>query len=155
MREKAGGRLSQFWEEWRAIGAPQSLLDTLQYGYIISLREDPNLVIPDLKLATILEQEKMAVVRDKVSQLALKGVIERHLRKKGMIIIIYLDDLILSNSRKLSDRDTQGVLALLVTLGFLINYGKSITEPQQRFLYLRLWWDLVNWRVSLAHHRWD
>ena len=49
----------------------------------------------------------------------LTKVLMRHLRKKGMIVIIYLDDLlVLSNSRKLSERDTQGVLALLVTLGF-------------------------------------
>ena len=53
-----------------------SLLDNLQYSYTISLREDSNLVPPDLKFATILEQDKMAVVRDKVSQLALKGAIE-------------------------------------------------------------------------------
>ena len=77
----------------------------------------------------------------------------RYLRKKGMIVIIYLDDLlILSGSEKMSSRDTQVVQALLIQLGFLINFEKSNTKPQQRFLYLGLWWDLQNWTISLAHH---
>ena len=58
------------------MGAPQSLLDTLQYGFTISLREEPVLSTPNLKWATILEQEAMAVARDKVSQLAMKGAVE-------------------------------------------------------------------------------
>ena len=38
----------------------------------------------------------------------LTGVILKHLRKKGMIVIIYLDDLlILGGSRKRSERDTE------------------------------------------------
>ena len=47
------------------------------------------------------------------------------------------------------------MLSLLTRLGFLINYIKSATEPQQKFLYLSLWWDMINWNVSLAHHRWS
>ena len=82
----------------------------------------------------------------------LTKTLMRYLRKRGMIVIIYLDDLlILSESERMSSRDTQVVLALLVQLGFLINYEKSNTKPQQRFLYLGLWWDL-KWRISLAHH---
>ena len=70
-----------------------------------------------------------------------------------MIVIIYLDDLlILSGSEKMSSRNTQVVQALLSQLGFLINYEKSNTNPQQRFLYLGLWWDLQNWTISLASH---
>ena len=76
MKLRPGGRLSQFWEEWRAMGAPQSLLDTLRYGYTISLKEEPVLGTPNLKWAMILEQEAMTVARDKVSQLAMKGTIE-------------------------------------------------------------------------------
>ena len=73
-----------------------------------------------------------------------------------MIVIIYLDHLlILSRSEKMSRKDTQVVQALLSKLGFLVNYEKSSTNPQQRFLYLGLWWDLQNWTISLAHHRWD
>ena len=51
----------------------------------------------------------------------LTGVLMRHL-KKGMIVIIYLDDLIIRKSRNQSEKDTQMVLDLLIRLGFLINY---------------------------------
>ena len=61
-KEKPGGRLSLFWEEWKSIGAPQSLLDTLQFGHSISLKEDPKLVPPSEKWSTNLEAEKMEVV---------------------------------------------------------------------------------------------
>ena len=274
MRPRPGGRLSQFWEEWRDMGASQALLDTLRDGYTISLREEPVLSSPNMKWATVLKPEAMAVVRDKVSQLAMKGAVEvvpwtraeqepgmysnlfcvpkrtsegyraiidlsrfndfvekksfrmstirevscsvsrgsvgatidledaffhvplhpesrkytrfildgiiwqfkclpmgltssprvfteltrvlmRHLRRRGMVVIIYLDDiLVLSRSKWQSRRDTGLVLSLLTRLGFLINYLKSATEPQQKFLYLGLWWDLHNWKVSLAQHRW-
>ena len=70
-KEKPDGRLSHFWEEWRAIGASQSLLDTVQFGHSISLKDDPTLVSLDLKWSTILELDKMVVVQDKVSQLAI------------------------------------------------------------------------------------
>ena len=86
----------------------------------------------------------------------LTRTLARYLRKRGMIIIIYLDDiLILSGSERLSRKDTQMVQALLLKLGFLVNFEKSSIDPQQRFLYLGLWWDLRNWTISLAHHRWD
>ena len=58
------------------MGAPRSLLDTLKYGYTISLKEEPVLSTPNLKWATVLEQEAMAVARDKVSQLVMKGAVE-------------------------------------------------------------------------------
>ena len=71
-----------------------------------------------------------------------------------MIVIIYLDDLlIVSGSRRKSQRDIEVVLNIFICLGFLINQGKSALEPQQRFLYLGLWWDLVNWSISLASYR--
>ena len=75
----------------------------------------------------------------------LTKTLMRYQRKRGMIVIIYLDDLlILSGSEKMSKKNTQVVQALLSQLGFLINYEKSNTSPQQRFLYLGLWWDLQN-----------
>ena len=76
MRPRTGGRLNQFWEDWKDLGAPQSLIKTLQQGYSISLREEPELVPPNSSRATILEQGKMEVARSKVAQLALKGAIE-------------------------------------------------------------------------------
>ena len=86
----------------------------------------------------------------------LTKTLTRYLRKRGMIVIIYLDDLlILGGSEKISSRNTQVVPTLLIQLGFLINHGKSNTVPQQRFLYLCLWWDLQNWTISLTSHRWD
>ena len=75
-KDRPGGRLSEFWEEWRSIGASQTLLDTLRFGHSISLKKNPTLEPPSQKWATILEEDRMITVRDKVSQLALKGVIE-------------------------------------------------------------------------------
>ena len=62
LKEKPGGRLNLFWEEWKSMGASQTLLDTLQFGHSISLKENPKLVSPSLKWSTILETEKMEVV---------------------------------------------------------------------------------------------
>ena len=84
----------------------------------------------------------------------LTGVLLRHLRKRGMIIIIYLDDLLMiAMSRRKSEEDTVTVLNLLRQMGFLVNEPKSSLEPNQVFLYLGLWWNLVSWTISLASHR--
>ena len=46
----------------------------------------------------------------------------RYLIKRGMIVIIYLDDLlVISRSRKRSRIDAKLVLDLLTRLGFLVN----------------------------------
>ena len=71
-----------------------------------------------------------------------------------MTVIIYLDDLlILGRSKSQAEYNTELVKSLLIKLGFLISILKSALDPKQKFLYLGLWWDLVNWEVSLAIHR--
>ncbi len=59
------------------------------------------------------------------------------LRRQGIRCIIYIDDLLLlSQSRVELDSATRAVLGLLTYLGFVINWGKSVLEPQRRLHFL-------------------
>ena len=59
------------------------------------------------------------------------------LRRRGIRCIIYIDDLLLlSQSRAELDSATRAVLGLLTYLGFVINWGKSVLEPQRRLHFL-------------------
>jgi hypothetical protein len=61
------------------------------------------------------------------------------LRKKGLRLIIYLDDiLILNASRERVLADLEVVIELLQRLGFIINWEKSVLEPSQNLEYLGL-----------------
>ena len=66
----------------------------------------------------------------------LKPVVS-HLRKMSIRIVIYLDDLLLlADSRKhcLQQRDT--IIKLLIRLGFIINWEKSMLIPTQKIRFL-------------------
>lgn len=64
-------------------------------------------------------------------------VVAAYLRKHGMRLIIYLDDiLIMSSSKEGARADVKKATELLQYLGFLINFEKSIVEPSQIMEYL-------------------
>jgi hypothetical protein len=66
-------------------------------------------------------------------------VVMGFLRKKGLRLIIYLDDiLILNTSRERVIADLEVVIELLQRLGFIINWEKSVLEPSQSLDYLGL-----------------
>ena len=72
-------------------------------------------------------------------------------RKSGIINVIYLDDLlIVADTQEKCRTQTLEVICTLKKLGFTINEKKSVTEPSQKVLFLGLWWDMVNWTMSLS-----
>ena len=74
------------------------------------------------------------------------------LRLKDVNILAYLDDLLVwSDTAQTLKKDTQTTLDYLRYLGWTINLAKSRLEPQQRFQYLGLEWDLVNYTVSVPN----
>ena len=58
-----------------------------------------------------------------------------------MVIVIYLDDILALGDAKECQETVNEVGSSLERLRFLINRTKSITEPFQIVLYLRLLWD--------------
>ncbi|XP_045034660.1 uncharacterized protein LOC116925902 [Daphnia magna] len=76
-------------------------------------------------------------------------VVVGFLRKKGLRLIIYLDDILILNvSEERTLRDVKVTIRLLKQLGFLINWGKSVLVPTQKLEYLGLVIDSV--RLSFA-----
>lgn len=62
-----------------------------------------------------------------------------YLRKRGFILVFYLDDiLIIGKSYKKCIDNIQNTVMLLQELGFIINEKKSLTIPTQRCKYLGL-----------------
>ena len=54
------------------------------------------------------------------------------LRRLGVRIVIYLDDMIVLNQSKLElERDHNSLLCLLMLLGFAVNWKKSFLYPTQ------------------------
>lgn len=77
-----------------------------------------------------------------------------YLRKQGVIIIIYIDDLlILGNSYKECKKHVAKVLNMLRRLGFIINESKCVLEPLKKFTYLGCVWDTEAWTVGLKEQR--
>ena len=61
------------------------------------------------------------------------------LRRKGIRLIIYLDDILLMNSCSLALQDNlRETVQLLISLGFIVNWEKSVCSPTQRIEYLGL-----------------
>ena len=60
-----------------------------------------------------------------------------------MVIVIYLDDILALGDAKECQENVNEVVSSLERLRSLINRIKSITEPSQIVLYLRLLWDLT------------
>jgi hypothetical protein len=72
------------------------------------------------------------------------------LRRQGIRLVIYLDDiLILNESKSGLEADINTVIDLLQSLGFLINWEKSIVVPTQTIEYLGLIVDSTDPSFSL------
>ena len=65
-----------------------------------------------------------------------------------MVIVMYLDDILALGDAKECQENVNEVVSSLERLRFLINRTKSITEPSQIVLYLRLLWDLTMLNIS-------
>ena len=84
----------------------------------------------------------------------LMKVVVAILRKRGIWLVIYLDDLLFLNSSK------DGVLAdlkvaieLIESLGFLIKWSKSVTVPSQVMEYLGIIVDSLNLSFALPQDK--
>ena len=76
------------------------------------------------------------------------------LRKRGVLLIIYIDDiLVLGRTKESCLRNVKMVLALLKRLGFVINEAKCNFTPSTSFTYLGCVWDTQCWRVKLKPKR--
>ena len=59
------------------------------------------------------------------------------IRKKGIRLVIYLDDMaIISSSRELSSQEAGIVVQIVESLGFIINKEKSVLFPSQKIVFL-------------------
>ena len=59
------------------------------------------------------------------------------LRRIGIRLLIYLDDLLILNQNKVQlAKDAHSLIFLLQNLGLVINWGKSVLEPTQELEYL-------------------
>ena len=59
------------------------------------------------------------------------------LRRIGIRLLIYLDDLLILNQNKVQlAKDANSLIFLLQNLGLVINWGKSVLEPTQELEYL-------------------
>lgn len=81
----------------------------------------------------------------------LKPVV-KILRLRGIVTIFYLDDiLIIGDDRNECQKNTLIVVNLLQSLGFIVNWDKSILTPQQKIKYLGFNYDTINMRISLPN----
>ena len=79
----------------------------------------------------------------------MKPVIGK-VRSQGIRSVIYLDDMaVLSRSIDQSNRDSQFVIETLQSVGFLINWEKSVLKPCQRIQFLGFTIDSSSMTVSL------
>ena len=76
------------------------------------------------------------------------------LRRQGIRLRVYLDDwLLLARSASQCQAHSQFVLNLCMRLGFVLNDEKSELIPSQKFLYLGIQFDSVNWTVIPSPQR--
>ena len=72
------------------------------------------------------------------------------LRRLGIRLVIYLDDLIiLSDSKEGALRDLDITVGLLTSLGFLVNWDKSVLDPSRSIEFLGLLLDSVSLSLAL------
>ena len=76
------------------------------------------------------------------------------LRLEGIRLVIYLDDiLVLGRSADETRRNTKRVLELLQSLGWLINWDKSVLQPTQKLVYLGIEVDSAEMTFSLPEEK--
>ncbi|XP_031331157.1 uncharacterized protein LOC116161828 isoform X1 [Photinus pyralis] len=73
-----------------------------------------------------------------------------HLRKKGLISVVYLDDILLfGNTRQSCVHNVKETLKLITSLGFLPNLEKSQLVPSQEIEYLGFVYNSIDMSISL------
>ncbi|XP_046605016.1 uncharacterized protein LOC124297748 [Neodiprion virginianus] len=83
----------------------------------------------------------------------MKPVIS-HLRKRGYLSVIYLDDFLLFGDTYTTCQDNvRETCKLLKKLGFIINENKSQITPSQRCKFLGFYFDSVRWTVELTKEK--
>ena len=81
-------------------------------------------------------------------------VVGAHLRRMGINIFMYLDDwLIVAGSESLAARDTQRVLDVTQSLGWIVNREKSDLTPSQRPVFLGTILDFRTTRARPTNER--
>ena len=76
------------------------------------------------------------------------------IRRLGVKLIIYLDDILLMNqSREGLIKDRDSLLYLLHNLGWLINWNKSVLQPTQKLEFLGMEVDSTSMMVSLPRDK--
>ncbi len=83
----------------------------------------------------------------------LKPVVT-HLRRKGLRLIIYLDDLLLMNQNQTILREeAQVATSLFQSLGFMINWEKSVLTPNRQMEFLGFMVDSTKFSLSLPEDK--
>ena len=78
----------------------------------------------------------------------------RLLRSQGMLLIVYLDDILLvAPTANLCLAQGKFLMKLLQDLGFLVNMNKSVLTPTQRIIFLVFLIDSVNMTISLPEEK--
>ena len=78
----------------------------------------------------------------------------RQLRSQGMLLIIYLDNILLiAPTTDLCLAQGKFLMKLLQDLGFLVNMNKSVLTPTQRIIFLGFLIDSVNMTISLPEEK--
>ncbi|KAK4006475.1 hypothetical protein OUZ56_011629 [Daphnia magna] len=69
----------------------------------------------------------------------LLKVVMAVLRKEGIGLVVYLDDILIVNASKRNlSPDIKNIVSLVQSLGFLVNWTKSVLQPSQILEYLGL-----------------
>ena len=84
----------------------------------------------------------------------LLRVVIAHLRKLGLRLVIYLDDILVVASSQLAARlAVNQVRSLLESLGFVISVEKSVEDPVQALEYIGLFIDTLSMKLLLPERK--
>ena len=76
------------------------------------------------------------------------------LRRKGIILVVYIDDiLVIAATMKKCRSDTQEVIRLLEKLGFMINVKKSETNPTRKLKFLGIIIDTLKFQFIVGQKK--
>lgn len=78
----------------------------------------------------------------------------KYLRSNDVVCVNYIDDfLILGSSERECNRSVQVTLDILQTLGFLINWEKSVLRPSTRCKFLGFFFDSIKMSIELPANK--
>ena len=84
----------------------------------------------------------------------LLRVVIAHLRKLGLRLVIYLDNILVVASSQLAARlAVNQVRSLLESLGFVISVEKSVEDPVQALEYIGLFIDTLSMKLLLPERK--